>query len=183
MRNYAYTAGEHPPQHIPYERALRNLRVLMFSHYINHLENTGTLEGHWTLMVHECLTIASTLGCFHRWQRQMEPGDRDKQEWAKVPVVNRGDFRYKYSTMLILMGSVQPPAYGHPKMQGYCFDNVYHQGQFIGDLPAWESHLTGRRTASASQISKTGKVETNKTEAQGSGPGPAKYRVTLKNRK
>ena len=108
----------------------------MFSNYINHLENTRALEGHRTLMVHECLTIASALGHFHRWQRQVELGDRDKEEWAKVPVVNGGDFRYKYSTVLILMGSVQHPAYSHPKMLGHCFDNVYHQGQFIGDLPA-----------------------------------------------
>ena len=136
MRNYAYTTGEHPPQHIPYERALRNLTVLMFSHYINHLENTGALEGHRTLMMHECLTVASALGHFHRWQRRVEPGDRDKLEWVKVPVVNKGDFCYKYSTVLILMGSVQHPAYSHPKMLGHCFDNVYHQGQFIGDLPA-----------------------------------------------
>ena len=108
----------------------------MFSHYINHLENTRALEGHWTLMVHECLTVASALGHFHWWQRRVEPGDRDKPEWTKVPVVNKGDFHYKYSTALILMGSAQHLAYGHPKMLGHCFDNIYHQGRFIGDLPA-----------------------------------------------
>ena len=70
MRNYTYTAREYQPQCIPYERALQNLTVLMFSHYVNHLENTGALEGHQTLMVHECLTIASALGCFHWWQRR-----------------------------------------------------------------------------------------------------------------
>ena len=26
--------------------------------------------------------------------------------------------------------------YGHPKLLGRCYDNVYHQGQLIGDLPA-----------------------------------------------
>ena len=41
--------------------------------------------------------------------------------------------------------------------------------------PQRESHSTGCHTASASQKSKTGKVETNKTEAKGSGLGPAKY--------
>ena len=69
MRNYAYAAREYQAWHIPYQRALRNLMVLMFSHYVNHHENAGALEGHRTLMVHECLTIASTLGCFHQWQR------------------------------------------------------------------------------------------------------------------
>ena len=142
MRNYAYTAGEYQPWHIPYERALRNLMVLMFSYYIKHLENTGALEGHQTLMVHECLTIASALGCFHRWQRQVEQGDRDKPDWAKVPVISKGDFHHKYSLALVLMGSAQHPVYAHPKMLGCCFDNVYHQGHFIGDLLAWGKNPT-----------------------------------------
>ena len=47
---------------IPYERTLCNLMVLMFSHYINHLESTGALEGHRTLMAHECLVVALALG-------------------------------------------------------------------------------------------------------------------------
>ena len=118
----------------------------MFSHYINHLENTGALEGHQSLMVHECLTVASALGRFHRWQRRVELGDRDKPEWTKVPVVNKGDFCDKYSMVLILMGSVQHPAYSHPKMLGRCFDNIYHQGRFIGDLPARGKNPTEAQT-------------------------------------
>ena len=31
---------------------------------------------------------------------------------------------------------MQHPAYAHLKLLGRCYDNVYHQGQFIGDLPA-----------------------------------------------
>ena len=146
MRNYAYVAREYQPRHITYERALRNLMVLMFSHYINHLENTRALEGHRTLMVHECLTVASALGHFHRWQRQVEPGDRDKPEWNKVPAVARGDFHFKYSSALVLMGSTQHPAYGHPKMLRRCFDNIYHQGRFIGDLPSRGKNPTEAQT-------------------------------------
>ena len=97
-------------------------------------------------MVHECLTIASALGHFHQWQRWVELGDRDKREWTKVPVVNKGDFCYKYSMALILMGSVQHPAYSHPKMLGCYFDNVYHQGHFIGDLPALGKNPTEAQT-------------------------------------
>ena len=70
----------------------------MFSHYVNHLENTGALEGHRTLMVHECLTVASALGCFHQWQRWVQPGDRDKVDWANVLVISKGNFRHKYRT-------------------------------------------------------------------------------------
>ena len=108
----------------------------MFSHYINHLENTGALEGHWTLMVHECLTVASALGRFHQWQRRVELEDHDKLDWERVPVVSTGDFRHKYSPTLVLLGSAQHLIYTHPKLLGWCYDNVYHQGQLIGDLPA-----------------------------------------------
>ena len=108
----------------------------MFSHYINHIENTGSLEGHQTLMAHECLTVAATLGHFHRWQRQVEPAGRDKPDWMKVLTISAGDFRYKYSPTLDLLGNAQHPTYAHPKLLGRCFDNVYHQGWFIRDLPA-----------------------------------------------
>ena len=131
-----YTAGQPLNRQITYERALRNLIVLMFSHYINHIEKSSSLEGHWTLMVHECLSVAATLGWFHRWQRWVEPGDWDKPDWMQVLVVSAGDFRYKYSPALNLLGNVQHLAYAHPKLLGRCYDNIYHQGQFIRDLSA-----------------------------------------------
>ena len=108
----------------------------MFSYYINHIENTGSLEGHRTLMAHECLTVAVTLGHFHHWQRWVEPEDWDKPDWMKVPTVSAGDFRYKYSPALDLLGNAQQPTYGHSKLLGRCYDNVYHQGPCIRDLPA-----------------------------------------------
>ena len=55
MRNYSLSAGIHQNRWITYERALRNLTVLMFSHYVHQLECSGSLKGHRTLMVHECL--------------------------------------------------------------------------------------------------------------------------------
>ena len=134
-RNYGLTAGLHQNPRIPYERALRNLVVLMFSHYVNHLECTGSLEGHRTLMVHECLVVAAALGWFHCWQRWVNPQDRDAHDWTKVPVVPKGDFRHKYSPALTLLGNTQNPAYAHPKLLGRCFDNVYFCGRIIGDLP------------------------------------------------
>ena len=118
----------------------------MFSHYINHLESSGALEGHWTLMVHECLMVAATLGCFHHWQRQVEPEDRDKPDWEKVPAISAGDFRQKYSPTLVLLGNAQHLTYTHPKLLGQCYDNVYHQGQLIRDLPAWGKPPTKEQT-------------------------------------
>ena len=135
-RNYGLSTGLHQNRRIPYERALRNLMVLMFSHYVNHLECTGSLEGHQTLMVYECLVVAAALGQYHRWQRRVSPQDRDTHDWIKVPVVPKGDFRHKYSPALTLLGNTQNPAYAHPKLLACCFDNVYFCGRIIGDLPA-----------------------------------------------
>ena len=110
--------------------------VLMFSHYIYHLESSGALEGHRTLMPHQCLTVTATLGHFHHWQRWVELEDQDKPNWEKVPTVSAGDFRHKYSPVLVLLGNTQHPAYAHPKLLGWFYDNVHHQGQLIWDFSA-----------------------------------------------
>ena len=110
--------------------------VLMFSHYVNHLECTGSLEGHQTLMVYECLVVAAALGQYHRWQRRVSPQDWDTNDWIKVLVIPKGDFWLKYSPALTLLGNAQNLAYAHPKLLARCFDNVYFCGQIIGDLPA-----------------------------------------------
>ena len=41
--NYAYSARIHQNRQISYERALRNLMVLMFSHFVHQLENSGSV--------------------------------------------------------------------------------------------------------------------------------------------
>ena len=85
--NYSYTARIHQNRRITYERALRNLTVLMFSHYVHQLENSGSLEGHWTLIVHECLQVAAALGQYHRWQRRvnLQEISSENADWNKIP--------------------------------------------------------------------------------------------------
>ena len=73
VRNYAYSTGIHQNQWISYERALRNLTVLMFSHFVHQLESSGSTEGHWILIAHECLQVAAALSHYHRWQCQAQP--------------------------------------------------------------------------------------------------------------
>ena len=53
-------------------------------------------------------------------------------------MVAKGNFRLKYCSALILLGNAQNPAYAHPKLLRCCYDNVYYNGQLIGDLPAKE---------------------------------------------
>ena len=98
-------------------------------------ECTGSLEGHWTLMVYECLVVAAALGRYHLWQHRASHQDRDTYDWTKVPVVPKDDFRHKYSLALDLLGNAQNLAYAHPKLLGCCYDNVYFCGRIIGDLP------------------------------------------------
>ena len=137
MRNYAVTAGPYGSRKIPYKRALRNLIVIMFSHFVDNFENTGSQEGHRALVIHECLTVANKLGKFHRWQRRVTPENRGNENWDVEIEPGPKDFRYKYATTLELLGTAQAPTFAHPRLLGHCYDNVYHQGQFIGKLSAW----------------------------------------------
>ena len=137
MCNYSLSTRLHQNRQIPYERALRNLTVLMFSHYVHQLECSGSLKGHQTLMVHECLQVAAALGQYHRWQCQMSHQEKSEcADWNKVQVVPKDDFRLKYSPALMLLGSAQNPAFAHPKLLRRCYDNVYHNGRLVGDLLA-----------------------------------------------
>ena len=137
-RNYAYSAGIHQNRQISYERALRNLTVLMFSHFVHQLENSGLIEGHQALIVHECLQVAAALSHYHRWQCRvsLQETSGENADWNKIPTVAKGDYQFKYSSALKLLGNAQNPAYAHPKLLGCCYDNIYYKGWFIGDLPA-----------------------------------------------
>ena len=136
MHNYAFSTRLHQNRQIPYERALRSLTVLMFSHYVHQLENSGALEGHRTLIVNECLQVTAALGRYHRWQCRVSYQEKSENaDWNKVLAVAKDDFRYKYSSALTLLGNAQNPTFAHPKLLGHCYDNIYYNGQFIGDLP------------------------------------------------
>ena len=111
---------------------------LMFSHSVHQLENSGSVEGHRTLIVHECLQVVAALGRYHSWQHRvnLQEISSENADWNKIPTVAKGNFRFKYSLALTLLGNAQNPAFAHPKLLGHCYDNVYYNGWFIGDLPA-----------------------------------------------
>ena len=138
IRNYTYTAGIHQNWRITYERALRNLTVLMFSHFVHQLENSGSLEGHRILIVYECLQVAAALGRYYHWQCRvnLQEISSENADWNKIPKVAKDDFQHKYSPALTLLGNTQNPVFAHPKLLGCCYDNMYYNGRFIGDLLA-----------------------------------------------
>ena len=105
---------------------------------MHQLENSRSLEGHQTLVVHECLQVADALDWYHHWQRRvnLQEISSENADWNKIPKVTKDDFRHKYSPALTLLGNAQNPVFAHPKLLGHCYDNVYFSGRLIGDLPA-----------------------------------------------
>ena len=138
IRNYAYSTGIHQNRRISYERAFRNLTVLMFSHFVHQLESSGSTEGHRILIAHESLQVVAALSRYHHWQHRvnLQEISGENADWNKSPMIAKGDFRLKYSSALTLLGNAQNPAYAHPKLLGRSYDNVYYNGWLIGDLPA-----------------------------------------------
>ena len=110
----------------------------MFSHSVHQLEKSGSLEGHQTHIVHECLQVAAAFGRYHRWQCRVNLHEifGENADWNVKPKVAKDDFQHKYSPVLTLLGNAQNPAFAHPKLLGRCYDNVYFNGQFIGDYLA-----------------------------------------------
>ena len=136
--NYAYSAGIHQNRRISYKRALRNLTVLMFSHFVHQLESSGSTEGHQILIAHEYLQVVAALSHYHHWQRQVnlqEISDKNA-DWNKTPTIAKGNFRLKYSSALMLLGNAQNPAYAYPKLLRRSYNGVYYNGRLIGDLLA-----------------------------------------------
>ena len=138
VRNYAYSAGIHQNRRISYERALRNLTVLMFSHFVHQLESSESTEGHRILIAQECLQVAAALSHYHHWQRRvnLQEISSENADWNKMLTTAKGDFWLKYSSALMLLGNAQNPAYAHPKLLRRSYNNVYYNGRLIGDLPA-----------------------------------------------
>ena len=135
--NYSLSAGLHQNRRITYKRALRNLTVLMFSHYVHHLESSGSLKGHQTLMVHKCIQVVAAFGRYHQWQHRVSHQEKgENTDWNKVLAVAKDDFQHKYSPALTLLGNTQNLTFTHPKLLRRCYDTIYHNGQLIGDLPA-----------------------------------------------
>ena len=115
---------------MPYEKALCNLIVLMFGHYVDVFECHSSQFGHRTILMWECLQVAQGLGQYHWFVKRGETRD-----WtAKVPIANN-DIRWNFSTAMSLLGDARDPTYAHPLALGHYFDQVYHQGRFPGGLP------------------------------------------------
>ena len=59
---------------ITYERALRNLVVAIYGHYVDLFRCHSSTAGHRIVLAYNCLEVAAKLGCYHRAVRRQQPG-------------------------------------------------------------------------------------------------------------
>ena len=119
-----------------YEKALRNLIVFLFAHYIEAFECHGARQGHRAILALEGLTVANKLGRYHHWYKRADlrkPGI-EKMRWKDLPSVPQEDHQSSYSSGLAALGSPKQPSYGHLQKLGHYFDHVYHQSRNVGQL-------------------------------------------------
>ena len=119
-----------------YEKALRNLVVFLFAHYIEAFECHGARQGHRAILALECLTMADELGQYHQWYKRADlqrPGIK-KTHWKDLPSAPQEDHQSSYTSGLAALGSPKQLSYGHPQVLGQYFNHVYHQSQNMGQF-------------------------------------------------
>ena len=120
---------------ITYEKALRNLVVTMYGHYINQFRCHSATAGHRCLVAYNCLEVAAKLGRYHRAVRRLEP-NQTLPDWLTEPEIPAGDPRKEeLMDAQTQLGDPMHPVYGHPKSLGRGFDHVYHEAREMGHLP------------------------------------------------
>ena len=134
--NWAKVFGTGLDVRMSYEKALRNLIVFMFRHYIDAFECHGAWKGHWAILVLECFTVADELGRFYHWHKRADLWKPRvmKTWWKELPHEPQDNCSSSYNLALATMGSPKQPSYGHPKLLGQYFDHDYHQSRHICQL-------------------------------------------------
>ena len=131
---------------ITYERALRNLVVAMYGHYMDLFQCHSSTAGHRIVLAYNCLEVTAKLGRYHRAVRRQQPGE-ELPDWIPTPEIPVGDSRLEYVDAFTLLGDAMHPTYRHPKTLARAYDQVYYEGQEMGNLP-----LRGKKTADQSAV-------------------------------
>ena len=129
---------------ITYERALWNLLVAMYGHYVDLFRCHSSTAGHRIVLVYNCLEVAAKLGRYHRAVQRQQPGE-GLPDWIPTPEVPTGDRWLDYVDAFTLLGDAMHPTYGHLKTLARAYDQVYYEGQEMGSLP-----LRGKKKADQS---------------------------------
>ena len=126
------------------KRALRNLVVAMYGHYVDLFRCHSSMAGHRIVLAYNCLEVAAKLGRYHRAVRRRQPRE-ELPDWIPTPEIPAGDRRLDYVDAFTLLGDAIHPAYGHPKTLARAYDQVYYEGREMGNLP-----LRGKKTVDQS---------------------------------
>ena len=125
---------------LTYERALRNLVVATYGHYVDLFQCHSSTAGHQMVLSYNCLEVAAKLGRYHQAVQRLRPGE-ELPDWISTPEVPAGDPRLDYVDAYTLLGDAMHPTFGHPKALARAYDHVYYEGQEMGKLP-----LRGRKS-------------------------------------
>ena len=131
---------------ITYEKALQNLVVAMYGHYVDLFRCHSSTAGHRIVLAYNCLEVAAKLGRYHRAVRRLQPGE-ELPDWIPTPEIPAGDSWLDFVDPFTLLGDAMHPAYGHPKSLVRAYDQVYYEGREIGNLP-----LRWKKTADQSAV-------------------------------
>ena len=112
---------------LTYERALRNLIVTMYGHYVDLFRCHSSTAGHRMVLLYNCLEVAAKLGCYHRAVQRLRPGE-ELPDWISMLEIPAGDPRLDYVDAYTLLGDAMHPTFGHPKALARAYDHVYHEG-------------------------------------------------------
>ena len=129
---------------ITYERALRNLIVAMYGHYVDLFRCHSATAGHRLVLAYNCLEVAAKLGHYHWAVRRRQPGE-ELPDWISTLDIPAGDMWLNYVDAFTLLGDALHLAYGHPMALARSYDHVHHEGQEMGNLP-----LRGKKNAEQS---------------------------------
>ena len=119
---------------ITYERALRNLVVAMYGHYMDLFRCHSSMASHRIVLAYNCLEVAAKLGRYHWAVRRRQPGE-ELPDWIPTPEILAGDSWLDYVDAFTLLGDAMHAAYGHPKTLARAYDQVYYEGREMGNLP------------------------------------------------
>ena len=75
---------------ITYERALQNLVVAMYGHYVDLFHCHTATAGHRMVLTYNCLEVAAKLGHYHQAIRRLKPRE-ELPDWIPMPEVQAGD--------------------------------------------------------------------------------------------
>ena len=112
---------------LTYERALRNLVVAMYGHYVDLFHCHTATAGHRMVLAYNCLEVAAKLGHYHRAVWRLQPRE-ELPDWIPTPEVLAGDPRLDYVDAYTLLGDAMHPAFRNPKALARAYDHVYYEG-------------------------------------------------------